>query len=215
MNTPPPLSSKVPPSFPNKTEKSQNSFIGFIRSHKLLVAILVAALGWFLLITVSSSQSKQIQSLSREATANSIALGTYQSNENLTNQILSATAKIIIVTPTLTFTPIYTATITLTPTNTIPPTNTPLPTMTPRPTNTSNPLKLPKFDGNYLVGVDIAPGVWRSMGNSSNCYWEVTTKTGGIIDNYFGMAGGTAYISPNAFAVMFEDCGVWEFYAEP
>lgn len=47
------------------------------------------------------------------------------------------------------------------------------------------------------------------------CYWETTSKTGGIIQNYIGKAGGTAYISPNAFAVLFKDCGIWEFYAEP
>lgn len=71
------------------------------------------------------------------------------------------------------------------------------------------------MDGNYLVGVDIAPGVWRSTGMDDYCYWETTSKTGGIIQNYIGKAGGTAYISPNAFAVLFKDCGIWEFYAEP
>lgn len=117
----------------------------------------------------------------------------------------SATPQIIVreITQTLTPTPLYTPTITPTPTNTIPPTKTP------------DPLKAPKGAGFYLVGVDIAPGVWRSDGTGDSCYWAVTSTTGDILDNHFGMAGGTAYISPSGFQVEFTDCGTWTFLQEP
>lgn len=104
-----------------------------------------------------------------------------------------------IVTPTFTSTPAFTATITNTPTITL--------TQTP----TADPLKASRGNGFYLVGVDIAPGVWRSMGTADDCYWEIDTRTGDIIDNHFGMAGGTMYIPANAFQVQLEDCGTWVF----
>ncbi len=102
-----------------------------------------------------------------------------------------------IVTPIFTFTPVNTATITNTPTATI------------------DPLKQLKGPGFYLVNVDIAPGVWRSTGTGSECYWEVTTKTGDIIANHFGQSGGTAYIPPDAFQVNFQKCGTWEYLSPP
>lgn len=113
------------------------------------------------------------------------------------------TAVVIIVTATSSPTPLYTATIT------------PIPTDTPLPTETPDPLKAPRGNGFYLVGVDIAPGVWRSDGTQDDCYWSVTQADGDIIDNHFGMAGGTCYISPNAFQVQFEDCGTWTFIQGP
>jgi hypothetical protein len=122
--------------------------------------------------------------------------------------------KIVMVTPTYTPTPLYTPTITSTPTNTFTPTN------TPNATQTAEALLLAKLredkgNGLYLVKIDIAPGVWRSNGANDDCYWSLTTRTGDIIDNYFGMAGGTAYISPTAFQVEFNDCGTWVFLSPP
>jgi len=114
-----------------------------------------------------------------------------------------------LVTPTYTHTPLYTATITNTPTMTLTPTNT-VP-----PTTTLDPLKKDKGAGFYLVGVDIAPGVWRSNGTADDCYWSVTKKNGDIIDNHFGMAGGTIYISPTAFQVeLLEECGTWTWLSD-
>ena len=107
------------------------------------------------------------------------------------------------ITPTFTATPKFTPTIT----------NTPAPTNTPSPT--VDPLKKARGDGFYLIGVDIAPGVWRSDGKGDRCYWAVTRSDGDIIDNHFGMAGGTAYISPNGFQVLFEECGKWTFVQDP
>jgi hypothetical protein len=110
----------------------------------------------------------------------------------------------ISVTATYTSTPRFTPTITLTPTTTLIPTSTP------------DPLTRDKSPGLFLVGVDIAPGVWRSQGGGEDCYWERTTKTGDIIDNYFGMAGGTIYVSPSDFQVRLEKaCGVWVHMGPP
>jgi hypothetical protein len=74
---------------------------------------------------------------------------------------------------------------------------------------------MPHEDGFYLVNIDIAPGVWRSQGTGDNCYWEITTKTGDVTSNHFGMAGGTAYISPMAFQISFERCGTWIYLGPP
>jgi hypothetical protein len=122
--------------------------------------------------------------------------------------------KIIMVTPTSTPTPLYTPTITSTPTNTF------TPTMTPNSTQTAEAFLIAKLredkgNGFYLVNVDITPGIWRSTGTNDDCYWAVTAANGDIIDNHFGMAGGTAYISPTAYQVEFNDCGTWVFLSPP
>lgn len=124
------------------------------------------------------------------------------------------TLHIIVVTATSSPTPRFTSTITPTPSET------PLPSSTPNATQTAKAqaeahLTQSRGSGFYLVGVDIAPGVWRSQGSQDDCYWSVTRKNGDIIDNHFGMAGGTAYISASAFQVEFDDCGTWEFLSPP
>jgi hypothetical protein len=83
------------------------------------------------------------------------------------------------------------------------------------PAPTQDRLKIPKIDGFYLVGEEIAPGVWRSQGKGESCYWSLTTKTGDIISNHFGMSGGTMYVPQNAFQVQVEGCGTWVFLSEP
>lgn len=112
------------------------------------------------------------------------------------------TPEIIIVTATFTATPLYTPTETLTPTETSTPTTTP------------DPRTKDKGDGFYLVNIDIAPGIWRSEGTQDDCYWEISDKYGNIINNHFGMAGGTMYISATAYQVMMEDCGRWTYLGE-
>ena len=110
------------------------------------------------------------------------------------------TPRIVIVTPTNTSTPLYTPTITETPTKTATLTSTP------------DPTKTDKRPGFYLVGSEIAPGVWRSLGDSNSCYWSITTQTGSIMSNHFGMAGGTMYIPTSAFQVELDaDCGIWTY----
>jgi len=113
------------------------------------------------------------------------------------------TPKIVVVTATSSPTPKFTPTIT----NTKPP--------TPTATNTPNPLTADKEAGNYLVGVDIAPGLWRNNGTSDSCYWTINDKFGGIINNYFGMGGGTMYIPAGAFSVRLErECGTWTYMGQ-
>lgn len=118
--------------------------------------------------------------------------------------ILKETVEVpVTVTPTQT--PVFTATITPTASRT------PIPSSTPRPTATEDPTRTTKYDGFYLVGPEISPGLWRSTGQGNSCYWELTNKTGGIIDNHFGMSGGTMYIPATAFQAQLQDCGPWEF----
>lgn len=118
----------------------------------------------------------------------------------------SSTPIILVVTATLPpFTPMPSNTPTITPT--------PTKTLTPRPTQ--DPLKVPHGDGVYLVGVDIAAGVWRSEPGNSDCYWKRDSRTGDIIDNYYGQSGGTIYISPTDFEIHLERCGTWTFLSNP
>ena len=114
----------------------------------------------------------------------------------------------IVIPPSETPTPIYTPTITGTP------------TLTPNVAQTATAAQIIKLkkdfgDGNYLVGVDIAPGVWRNNGTRDDCYWSRETRTGNIIDNYLGLGGGTAYISSNDFLFHSQDCGVWTWLSAP
>jgi len=99
------------------------------------------------------------------------------------------------------------------------PTYTPLPTLEPifvTATFTPVPdLQTEKTAGFYLVNIDIAPGIWRNDGVSEDCYWSVTTMTGDIIANHFGMGGGTMYIPPNGYQVELDaECGSW-VYLQP
>jgi len=122
--------------------------------------------------------------------------------------------RIVIVTPTATETPLYTPTITPTPTKT--PTTTPTPNAAKTATAQAIArLIAPKGDGFYLVNVDIAPGVWLSKGTQDNCYWARTRKNGDIIDNHFGLAGGTMYIAATDFQVQMQDCGRWTYIGPP
>jgi hypothetical protein len=109
------------------------------------------------------------------------------------------------VTVTPTATPIYTPTVTPTASRT------PIPTNTPVPTATEDPTRAEKTDGFYLVGTEISAGLWRSSAGFDSCYWEITGETGNIIDNHFGMSGGTMYVPRAAYQVQLQDCGPWEF----
>lgn len=96
-----------------------------------------------------------------------------------------------------------------TPTPLLSPTPSSTPTDTPTVTPTTDLLKKSRGNGFYLVGEEIAPGIWDSDGSGTSCYWEVTNAYGDIINNHFGLAGGTAYVPTSAFQVLFEDCGNW------
>jgi hypothetical protein len=115
-------------------------------------------------------------------------------------------------TPTITPTPTDTATATITPTAT----STPKPTPTPNVAQTATAEALgvlvsPKSSGFYLVGVDIHPGKWHSTGTGDGCYWARTDSNQNLLDNHFGLAGGTVNVRPTDFEVEFDGCGKWEY----
>jgi hypothetical protein len=83
------------------------------------------------------------------------------------------------------------------------------PVYTPQPTD--DPLTKTRRDGFYLVNIEIAPGLWHSQGTADKCYWSITTRTDDIINNFYGMAGGTMNIPATAFQVSLEDCGDWVY----
>jgi hypothetical protein len=116
--------------------------------------------------------------------------------------------------PYLIVTLTYTPPISGTPTRTGPPTKTPDFAAISTAQQLAN-LRSDKLDGNYLVGVDIAPGVWRNDSNGNDCYWSRLTRTGEIIDNYIGAGKGTAYIAPTDFAFYSERCGTWTYLSAP
>jgi hypothetical protein len=103
-----------------------------------------------------------------------------------------------IVTATYTATPKYTPTETLVPTATL------------------NPLEQPKSTGYYIVGEEIAPGLWRSNPDSleERCYAETLSRTGDLLSNVYTSPGVTFYIPSSAFAADFMDCGPWTFLGE-
>lgn len=70
----------------------------------------------------------------------------------------------------------------------------------------------PKGDGLWTVGVEIAPGRWRSTGTADDCYWKRSPdgNPDDIIDNHFGNAGGTVTIREGE-EFETDDCGTWEF----
>ncbi len=125
-----------------------------------------------------------------------------------------------------------TATVTPFPTMTAYPTYTVLPSLTPNATYTAQPtpepqviwqivtatndpdvLKADKKDGFYLVGVDIAPGIWTIQPDASytKCYWKLTDRRNQIIRNYLGTAGGSIFIDDTMLQLEIQNCGTLEF----
>lgn len=122
----------------------------------------------------------------------------------------------VIVTATYTSTPLMSPTPSGTPTITPTPSNTPTETVTPDIAATVTvkafvALTKPHGNGFYLVNVDIAPGLWRSTGIGSNCYWARRDSNQNILDNHYGDAGGTVRIRPSDFEIEFNGCGQWEY----
>jgi hypothetical protein len=137
-----------------------------------------------------------------------------QVNRIVITQIAVTAFTQIVATPQPSQTPWI---ITATP---LPPTPTPqfspTPTLSPMPTTPPTDIPSPLYDihspGFYLVNIDIAPGVWRSTVSGDGCYWAITTAKGDIINNHFGMAGGTINIPSTAFQVeLGPECGDWIF----
>lgn len=69
----------------------------------------------------------------------------------------------------------------------------------------------PKENGFYTVGVEIAAGKWKSTGSGDSCYWARLDGNQDILDNHFGLAGGTVTIRSGDYEVEFKDCGIWEY----
>jgi hypothetical protein len=70
-------------------------------------------------------------------------------------------------------------------------------------------------DGTYIVGTDIAPGLWVNNDSSQGCYAEILSGFSGelsdIIDNEFSYDILWAWISPSAVGFRAERCGAWTF----
>ena len=84
----------------------------------------------------------------------------------------------------------------------------PPPTPTPPPPPPPPP---PLGDGFYLVGTEIKPGKWHSTGTGSTCYWARYDAYQKILDNHFGLAGGTVNVRASDYEVQFNRCGTWEY----
>ena len=66
-------------------------------------------------------------------------------------------------------------------------------------------------DGTYQVGVDIAPGTYRSAGGD-NCYWARlrSLDTGNIISNNASPGPQVVAIQPTDAAFQTKNCGTWQ-----
>lgn len=58
-------------------------------------------------------------------------------------------------------------------------------------------------NGDYIIGTDIAAGVWQCRSSGDSLYWETTDRTGEIIDNDLG---SIARVNADAFAVKLKGC---------
>lgn len=68
----------------------------------------------------------------------------------------------------------------------------------------------PHGDGFFTIGVEMAAGRWRSDGQASNCYWQISPdgNPDDIIDNHFGNAGGTVTLREGQ-EFESDGCGTW------
>lgn len=72
---------------------------------------------------------------------------------------------------------------------------------------TAEPQHQTIVNGDYLVGTDIATGVWRCSADGGSLYWETDTKSGDIIDNDLG---SIARVPTSAYSVTLRGCdGDW------
>jgi len=71
--------------------------------------------------------------------------------------------------------------------------------------------QMPRDDGVYRVGIDIAPGWWKATEDATtaqSCYWARSNSNGEIIANLFGYGGTRVYVATTDYAVEFSGCGV-------
>ena len=116
-------------------------------------------------------------------------------------------------TPTATATPPATAMATARPAPTA--TATPTPTAMPTPTvptfiPPAPPTPLISFgDGEVRVGVDVPPGVYRSVPLAAECAWERQIEGGQRVHGSLTLPEGIARIYPTDVAFFSQGCGTW------
>jgi hypothetical protein len=82
--------------------------------------------------------------------------------------------------------------------------------------DSDNPSTLtePKGDGFYLVGEEIASGVWRSEQGEEDCHWARYNDSNVLLGEYPGISGGVIRIRDSDFIVMLDGCGAWTYLGE-
>jgi hypothetical protein len=67
--------------------------------------------------------------------------------------------------------------------------------------------------GEWIVGTEIAPGLWRNTNSSGGCYWARLSDFGAtvsaIIANYFGSSIQTVQITGSDVGFESYNCGIW------
>ena len=70
----------------------------------------------------------------------------------------------------------------------------------------------PHSDGTYLVGAEIAVGLWRSLSNEQRfCYWARRKYDGILLGSYYGLSGTDLRIYESDYEVELDGCGTWIF----
>lgn len=94
-------------------------------------------------------------------------------------------------------------------------TSSPTPTLAASATLSIDPTG-PHGDGVYLVGVDIAPGVWRPIAGDQDrfCYWARRKYDGIILGSFYGPSGSEVLLRTTDYEVEFDGCGVWVYMGE-
>jgi len=89
----------------------------------------------------------------------------------------------------------------------------PAPTLTETPTQSpSLGPEEPHLDGIYIVGAEIAPGIWHSNSTDQNfCYWARRKYDGIILASYIGLPGIDIRILETDYEVELDGCGMWIF----
>lgn len=108
-----------------------------------------------------------------------------------------------------TFTPLASVSPNFAPTSTI---TTP-PTRRQASHATYTAMRASKGDGTFLVGVEIAVGIWASSpSRTESCFWARRKANGVIFESYFGPPTETTIsIQPGDYEFETLGCGTWTF----
>jgi hypothetical protein len=77
----------------------------------------------------------------------------------------------------------------------------------------------PHRDGVYLVGVEIAKGLWRSVQSANAetetfCFFARRKYDGVVLGSYYGLPGPDLLVGAGDYEVEMEGCGVWVYLGE-